>query len=150
MSRARVYVGILGFGACVAMLLIGMYLATHERVTETEPVGPSGRAVRDDFWAANLLLQEMGVQTESRYGLGQLPPPGADTVIVVLASDYEHRLAMSKRLFDWVLEGGHLVFAAQPSNEADHFPSFNGESWDPGTPPDAALCRPSRELWSSI
>ena len=93
--------------------------------------------MRDHFWAANLLLQEMGVQTESRYGLGQLPSPEADTVIVVLASDYEHRLTMAERLLDWVADGGHLVFAAQPSGAADAFPSFNGESWDLGTPPDA-------------
>ena len=129
--------GMLGFGACVALLLVGLFLVTHERVADTEPVGPSGRAVRDHFWAANLLLQEMGVQTESRYGLGQLPPPEADTVIVVLASDSDHRRSMSERLLDWVADGGHLVFAAQPANEADHFPSFNGESWDLAAPPDA-------------
>ena len=111
----------------------GLFLATHEQVTDTEPAGPSGRAVRDHL-GRQPAAARMGVQTESRYGLGQLPSPSADTVIVVLAN---------VTTTDWRCPSGWTgwpkavpVSAAQPST-TNHFPSFNGESWDPGTPPDA-------------
>ena len=119
MKRSRVYLATLALGACIALLLGGIYLLTHEQITETEPVGPSGRALRDDFWAANLLLQEMGVPTEPRYGLGQLPKPDAGAVIIVLAEDYDHRRRMADRLFDWVAEGGHVVFAPEHQETID-------------------------------
>ena len=113
MKRSRIYLAVLAMGACIGLLLGGVFLLTHERITETEPVGPSGRAVRDPFWAATLLLREMGIPTEPRYGLGQLPPPDAGSVIIILADDYEHRRAMADRLFEWVIEGGHVIFAAE-------------------------------------
>ena len=98
MKRSGVSKAILGFGACIGLLLGGLFLFTHERVTESEPVGPSGRALRDPFWAASLLLGEMGVPTESRYGLGELPSPDSGAVVIVLAEDYEHRFSMAERL----------------------------------------------------
>lgn len=113
MKRSSLYLATLTMGACIGMLLGVVFLLTHERRIETEPVGPSERALRDPFRAATLLLEEMGVPTEPRYGLGELPKPDAGAVVVVLSDDYEHRRRMATRLFDWVTAGGHVVFAPE-------------------------------------
>lgn len=99
--------GALGIGAVAT----GLFFLTHELVSDTEHMGPSGRALRDPFWAATLLLREMDVPTFPRYGLGQLPPPDSDAVVIVLANDYEHRASLSDRLATWAEQGGHVVIA---------------------------------------
>ncbi len=117
MKNHRLLAAFVAFGALLSLFTAGLFLLTHERVADTEPVGPSGRALRDPFWAATLLLREMQVPTEARYGLGQLPPADSGAVVIVLADNTEHRQALAARLESWVYEGGHVVFAVQPRSE---------------------------------
>ena len=127
MKHRRLYGAVLALGASVAVLAGGLFLLTHQRGTTTESVGPSGRALRDPFWAATLLLRELDVPTQARYGLGQLPEPEDNAVVIVLADHLEHRAALADRLVDWVAEGGHVVVA--PSTDtADGWDLFGGEA----------------------
>ena len=107
--------------AVTALLAVtgGLFLLLFERVESSESMGPSGRALRDRYWAATLLLEEMGVPTSARYGLGQLPDPTASAVVIVLASDSEHRRSLADRLVPWVEQGGHLVITPPPDMGLD-------------------------------
>ena len=109
MTRTRLAIAALGAFLCFVGVSTGLFLLTHQQVTETEPVGPTGRALRDPFWAATLILREMDVPTFARYGLGHLPDPNSDAVVIVLADNYDHRDALAARLVEWVAAGGHVV-----------------------------------------
>jgi len=80
-----------------------------ERVEEPTDFGPSGMARANPYRGLELVLGELGVQADSRYGLGQLPPQ--DAVLVLLVQDPDQREILTGRLQDWVADGGHLVVA---------------------------------------
>ncbi len=95
----------------VIAALVGAFLYTHERREEELFVGYSGEAARNPFYAVELLLEEVGIDAESRATLDPTRwlPPGADTL--VLRSHGE--LAVADRVLalrNWVADaGGHLV-----------------------------------------
>ena len=116
----------------LVVLLGGAFFALFERIEDSEAVGASGRALRDQYWAATLLLEEMGVPTSVRYGLGQLPAPTEGAVVIVLAGTPIHRNALATRLVPWVQQGGHLVVTPKPHHDViltDLFTS-DMDSWE--------------------
>lgn len=91
------------------------FLSTHERVQIDVDSGYTGLARYNDYRAAELFLDEIGVPAESRFALGELPPP--NRVLIVLVDDLQARRGMEERLRDWVARGGHLVLLASPPAE---------------------------------
>lgn len=130
-ARLRGLRPLLIVGGLLAAVTGGLFVLLFERVESSESVGPSGRALRDRYWAASLLLEEMQVPTTMRYGLGRLPEPTSDAVIVVLATDPSHREVLAQRLHPWVEAGGHLLIAPP-----EYLQSRCSASEDPCTPED--------------
>ena len=105
-------------------LVAGWFFATHEKVEEERWVGLRGEASVNDFHAAELLLNELGFEAESRPTLTptEWMPDSTDTLIVRLSQPItigEERLAV----LDWIGEGGHMVFLppAEPSEDVTSF-----------------------------
>jgi hypothetical protein len=106
---------------CVGVILVvggaGGYwfYRTHERVQIDVDTGYTGLARYNEYRAAELFLDDIGVPAESRFALGAMPP--TDRVLIVLAADVQARRGMEARLREWVASGGHLVIAASPPLE---------------------------------
>lgn len=99
---------LIGLLACV--LFAAWFFTTHEKVTSTEYVGYHGEARFNDFLAAEMLLNELGIGADSHSSLTPsdwLPGEG-DTLITrvspTISVDVESFL-----LLDWATNGGHLV-----------------------------------------
>jgi hypothetical protein len=108
----------LALGAFVLLVVGGgvwWFLATHERVQVDVDTGYRGLARYNPYRAAELFLDEMGVPTESRFALGELP--AQDRALVILVDDLQARRGLVPQLREWVAAGGHLIVAAAPPEE---------------------------------
>lgn len=113
----------------LAIVIIGVaaWLYTTEWVDVRENAGYTKEAMTNPFLAANLFLERMDVQVESRLGLKLLDdlPPASDTLLV--ASSWR---ALSERrvaaLVEWVEQGGHLIMPGTTTWNA-----LRGTSGDP-------------------
>jgi len=98
--------------ASVAILTLGItwFFMTHERVTETQNTGYRSEARINRFFAAELLLTEVGIEADSQSYLKPTEwlPDVNDTIVTRLAPTIavgDEQLELE----DWVLSGGHLV-----------------------------------------
>ena len=86
------------------------FLKTHEQATRDEYMGYSGEARSNDFLAAEILLQELGIDADSR---ASFTPsawlPEIDETIVSRLTESIAVVDESSALFLWVSNGGHLV-----------------------------------------
>ena len=93
------------------------FLKTHEQATRDEYMGYSGEARSNDFLAAEILLQELGIDADSR---ASFTPsawlPEIDETIVSRLTESIAVVDDSSALFLWVSNGGHLVLFP-PSND---------------------------------
>lgn len=96
------------------LLVVGAFyvwfLGNYEKRTERVLVGYDGEARYNDFFAAELLLNELDVETESRQRLrpSDWLPPESDTLVTRIAAELAVE-TQSSHLLDWVSLGGHLV-----------------------------------------
>jgi len=115
----------------VALLLVlaatafaAWFFTTHEKRVSHEFTGYRGEARINDYLAADLLLNELGVEAESLSSLtpSEWLPESSDTIV--------SRLSMSiavgperNLLTNWIADGGHLVLLPpqQQSGVADEF-----------------------------
>ena len=97
--------------AILAGILFGAwFFSTHEKVEVREWVGYRGDARVNPWFAAELLVRELGHQSESKPELTpeEWLPPETDTLIVQLTP----ALAVGPELYyliNWANEGGHLI-----------------------------------------
>ncbi|MEL7184818.1 MAG: DUF4350 domain-containing protein [Pseudomonadota bacterium] len=105
-------------------LMAGWFFATHEKVEEEQWVGLRGEARINDFYAAELLLRELGFEAESRPTLTPTEwlPSSTDTIILRLTPSITIGDERSG-LLDWVGAGGHIVFLP-PLEETNDVESF--------------------------
>ncbi len=100
------------------------FLKTHEKGFSDEYIGYSGEARSNDFLAAEILLQELGIAADSR---ASLTPsswlPENDETIVSRLTESIAVIDESSTLFLWVSNGGHLVLFP-PSNDTDITDNF--------------------------
>ncbi|MBT8077323.1 MAG: DUF4350 domain-containing protein [Gammaproteobacteria bacterium] len=99
----------------VALLLAGAalyswFISTHEKGVENVYVGYKGEARLNNFLAAELLLNEVGIEVESQQHIraSEWLPPETDTLVMLLAAE----IAVpeeSELLLQWVNDGGHLL-----------------------------------------
>lgn len=106
------------------VLLLGLavlgFLSNHELKEEEIFVGYSGEARRNDYLAAQRLLEAFDVSVKHHASLAEvdLRPGGGETLFL---AHQGRRLADDRleRLLNWVHEGGHLITAASPTSVPD-------------------------------
>lgn len=91
-------------------LFAAWFFSTHEKVEVEEWVGYRGDARVNPWFAAELLVRELGLESESKPELtpGEWLPPATDTLIMQVTS----ALGVGPDLYmllGWAGEGGHLV-----------------------------------------
>lgn len=110
-------------------ILAAWFFTTHEKVSRKEFTGYTGEARVNDFLAADLLLQELGIESDSRPSLtpSEWLPEFTDTLVVRLSPAFSVE-SERELLTDWVLDGGHLVLLPpdQESRVVDEFLAFLG------------------------
>jgi hypothetical protein len=98
--------------ACIAFagLYAFWFFSTHEKVVDERRVGFQGEARYNNFYAAQLLLAELDIESESLPSLvpTEWLPETADTIVVRAAVPLAVGDEMPE-LDRWVEEGGHLV-----------------------------------------
>ena len=95
------------------------FLATHERVTETEWTGFTGEAKRNPWLAAQRLLSRMEIPAEevrTLPGLRSLPPRAT---LIVPRAHQTVSASLREALVAWVHNGGHLIVEAEPLVQDD-------------------------------
>ena len=92
------------------VLFSAWFFSSHDKVTHEQYVGYSGEARVNEFLAAERLLVELGLESDSRSDLtpNEWLPRHEDTIVVHVAEP----LAVGENLsliLSWVSSGGHLV-----------------------------------------
>ncbi|MDH3622203.1 MAG: DUF4350 domain-containing protein [Gammaproteobacteria bacterium] len=92
------------------VLYASWFFTNHDKVTRTQYVGYSGEARFNEFYAAENLLVELGLEADSRSDLtpSEWLPPYEDTIVVHAAEPLAVGEDLSQ-LLSWVSGGGHLV-----------------------------------------
>ena len=88
---------------------VGAFFLLHEPVEKEVPTDATGLAASNPWYATELLLGRLGVPTQTRYGLGELPPAGH--VILLRTTADDQRTPLAPRLEPWVARGGHLILS---------------------------------------
>lgn len=107
-----------------ATIFAAWFFTTHEKRVRQEFTGYQGEARVNDFLAADLLINKLGIDAESRSSLtpSEWLPETSDTIVsrvsASIAVETERNL-----LTNWVAEGGHLVLLPpdQESGIVDQF-----------------------------
>jgi hypothetical protein len=97
----------------VVLLAIAGFIATHDRVTAKQWIGPTGEARLRPFLAAQRFAERMGLKVAEVRALPELqslPPRG---VLLVPGLRQELHPTKLAELARWVERGGHLVVEAE-------------------------------------
>jgi hypothetical protein len=114
-------------GRAIAMILLagvvvlgaGWFLATHDRVTAQDWVGPSGEARLRQFLAAQRFAERMGLKVSEVRSLPELDALPAGGVLLVPNRRQELHAAKLAQVMRWVENGGHLIVEAEFLGLAD-------------------------------
>lgn len=105
-------------------LFASWFFTTHEKVTSIQLVGYRGEARFNDFLAAEMLLNELGIDSDSRPSLipSRWLPGTGDSLVTRLSSTFSTGIERAL-LIEWVQNGGHLFLlpAAYDSAVIDDF-----------------------------
>lgn len=103
-----------------ASIFAAWFFTTHEKVTRDQYIGYSGEARINDFLAADMLLNELGIEADSRESLTpSLWLPDFSDTLVTRASSTIAVGAERDLLMGWVANGGHLVLL--PPDDGSRF-----------------------------
>lgn len=119
MSPRRRHLAI-GVGVIVFMgLLVGAFLATHERVTVEEPTPPTADARANPLHGLTLALRAAGqeVVLKGHVDIRRSAPPRRGTLVLLYPEAQVETDDDSWALLDWVEQGGRLVLP-MPSGDA--------------------------------
>jgi hypothetical protein len=108
---ARIIVGLL-IGVLVA-LAVAWFLATHDRVTVQEWVGPSGEARLRPFLAAQRFAERMGLKATEVRTLPELDTLPVSGVLLVPNRRQELSAGKLAEVLRWIERGGHLIVEAE-------------------------------------
>ncbi|PID50674.1 MAG: hypothetical protein CR991_00205 [Proteobacteria bacterium] len=104
-----------------SMAVIGagtVQFLNHYELKEQETfIGYLGEARTNNLFAARLFLKRMGIPTERRDHLNQLPD--TDTIIVLNTQRYNMGVSKTDELLHWVEQGGHLITRARIYGDLD-------------------------------
>lgn len=110
--------------ALACTLFAAWFFTTHEKVTKNQFTGYRGEARVNDFLAADLLLNELGIDADSRSSLtpSEWLPESSDTLVSRLSTTIAIGAERSM-LIAWVANGGHLVLLP-PNQESQIVSEF--------------------------
>lgn len=94
----------------IAVAVAGLIASMMEKTEISIPVGASGQALVNDWYAVELFLEGRGVPVESVTRIQELPP--VDHAILLFARGQTQ--PQIERLEAWVRAGGHLVAVIDP------------------------------------
>jgi hypothetical protein len=108
-------------------LFTGWFFLTHERVPDSSYTGYRGEARFNQFLAAEMLLNEVGIEAESEATLepSEWLPDFDDTIVTRLSATIAVNDQRTE-LQDWVASGGHLILMP-PEDETVLVDSFLAE-----------------------
>ncbi|MEM6514146.1 MAG: DUF4350 domain-containing protein [Pseudomonadota bacterium] len=100
-------------------LLAGWWFQNFESVEQTRWVGYSGEASYNQFYAAEALLREQGIESDSQATLTPASwlPATSDTIVVASSASLSTPTQINE-LLGWVFSGGHLV-VLPPMDDSD-------------------------------
>jgi len=99
--------------AVLAVLGVAWFLATHDRVTVQDWVGPSGEARLREFLAAQRFAERMGLKVAEVRSLPELDALPTRGALIVPNRRQELHAAKVADLVHWVERGGHLIAEAE-------------------------------------
>jgi Domain of unknown function (DUF4350) len=97
----------------LVVLGVAWFLATHDRVTREDWVGPSGEARLRPFLAAQRFAERRGLKVSEVRSLPALDALPAGGVLLVPNRRQELGAARLADLLRWVENGGHLIVEAE-------------------------------------
>ncbi|MGD8783409.1 MAG: DUF4350 domain-containing protein [Thioalkalispiraceae bacterium] len=107
----------------VVLLVAGVswwFFETHERYEEEVHVGFSGKAARNQYYAAELFLEKYNTQVESLSSILELDEmPSTDDILFIPTKRYDIGPDRVQELLDWVKQGGHLIALARYNRKDD-------------------------------
>lgn len=122
MSRSGVIVALALLAMCIVLVLVVLFKPVQEEVD----VGASGMAAISHFYAADRLLNGLGLPAETAWGVDD--PPEEEGVLLVLLDDNPgFRASVAEPLRAWVADGGRLLVAAPLGEEAPLLDAFGVE-----------------------
>ena len=91
-------------------LFAAWFFTTHEKRVRNEFIGYQGEARVNNYLTAELLLNQLGIEADSRSSLlpSEWLPDYSDTIVTRLSTSVAVQ-AERNILMNWVAEGGHLV-----------------------------------------
>jgi hypothetical protein len=99
--------------AVLAVLGTAWFLATHDRVTVQDWVGPKGEARLREFLAAQRFAERMGLKVAEVRSLPELDALPAQGALIVPNRRQELHADKAAELVRWVERGGHLIVEAE-------------------------------------
>ena len=145
MNRRPLWIGVLVLG--VALLLVGVFLATFERKDVSETTPAHGEARYNRFFALELTLNQLRVPTRALTTLdpAKLPLKSGDTLLLGAPVTRVDAAAAAK-IAAWVRSGGHLLLSPGAASVA-HTPLFDALGLlDPRSAPYACSALHQGEL----
>ena len=103
---------------CLA-LATAWFLANFERRTESEHTGFHGKARRDQWLAAERLLQRMGAKAVSVRSLPELASLPTSATLMLPMGRQSLNPQSRRSLLNWVNHGGRLIVEAEPLYQPD-------------------------------
>jgi len=98
----------------IPALFIALFFLLFEVVEKEVNTGPQGMARMNPYHAVDLYLDEMGIETESRFNLDNLPD--TERALILMAADQSFRERLAGDLSQWVRDGGHLILYVVPDD----------------------------------
>jgi hypothetical protein len=108
---SRIIIALL-IGVLVALAVVG-FLATHDRVSAEQWVGPSGEARLRQFLAAERFAERMGLKATEVRTLPELDTLPVSGVVLLPNRRQEVHAGKLAELLRWVERGGHLIVEAE-------------------------------------
>lgn len=110
-------------------LMVGAFLATHERVTVEQPTPPTAEARANPLHGLTLALRKAGqaVVLKGHVDFRRTPPPSRGTLVLLYPEAQVETDDDSWALLDWVEQGGRLVLPMPSGDAAPSLSTMLGE-----------------------
>ena len=105
--------------ASIGLAAAAWFLATHERVTESEWTGYRGEARRNPWLAAQRFLNRVEIPANELRALQELRTLPSGATLIVPQGHQSIPARLREALIAWVQQGGYLIVEAEPPARPD-------------------------------